>query len=85
MAFKFDITANKTQQYAINVDERPYFVTEKVLQFFCNESAFAEFEIQGDTISKMKAFEKNINPYKTIIIEFTQNSEDRKISLQIYM
>jgi hypothetical protein len=77
-AFKFEIAANETQQYAMNVEESPYFVKEKVLQLFCNESVFVECEIQGDSISKMKVVEKNINPEKTIIIEFTQNSEDRK-------
>ncbi|MBS7787638.1 hypothetical protein KIH23_10045 [Flavobacterium sp. CYK-55] len=77
-SYKLEIAANETQQYAMDVEESPYFVKEKILQIYCNEKVFVECEIQGDSISKMKVVEKNLNPEKTIIIEFTQDSENRK-------
>ncbi len=76
--FKFEIAATETQQYAMDVKESPYFVKEKILQIYCGEKVFVECEIQADTISKMKVVEKNINPEKTIVIDFSQNAENRK-------
>lgn len=75
---KLEIAANETQQYATDIPEGPYFVKEKILQIYCGEKIFVECEIQGDSISKMKVVEKNINPEKTIVIDFTQDSENRK-------
>lgn len=77
-AYTLEIAADETQQYQTEVPESPYFVKEKILQLFCGESVFVECEVQGDSISTMKVVEKNIHPKKTIIIEFTQDSEDRK-------
>ena len=77
-SYKLEIAANETQQYATDVPESPYFVKEKILQIYCGEKIFVECEIQGDSISKMKVVEKNINPKKTIVIDFSQNSENRK-------
>lgn len=85
-AFNLEIAANETQQYATDIAESSYFVKEKILQIYCGEKIFVECEIQADTISKMKVVEKNINPEKTIVIEFTQNSENRKeISTQLWV
>ncbi len=85
-AFKLEIAANETQQYAADIPESLYFVKDKILQIYCGEKIFVECEIQADSISKMKVVEKNINPEKTIIIEFTQNSENRKeISTQLWV
>jgi len=77
-AYSFEIAATETQQYGMEVKESPYFVKERVLQIYCGEKLFVECEIEADTISKMKVVEKNINPEKTIIIDFSQNAENRK-------
>lgn len=77
-AYSLEIAANETQQYGMDIQESPYFVKEKILQIYCNESIFVECEIEADSISHMRVVEKNINPEKTIIINFTQNLEDRK-------
>ena len=77
-SYKLEIVSNETEQYTTNVPESPYFVKEKTLQIYCGEKVFVECEIQGDSISKMKVVEKNINPEKTIVIDFSQNSENRK-------
>jgi len=79
-AYRLTIAADETQQYGMDVKSTPYFVKEKVLQLFCGESVFVECEVQGDSISSMKVVEKNLNPKKTIVIEFIQESSDRKTS-----
>jgi len=77
-AYRLEIAANETQQYVMDVKESPYFVKEKILQIYCGEKIFVECEIESDTISTMKVVEKNINPEKTIVIDFSQNAENRK-------
>lgn len=77
-AYSLEIAATETQQYGMEVKESPYFVKEKILQIYCGEKIFVECEIEADTISTMKVVEKNINPEKTIIIDFSQNAENRK-------
>lgn len=77
-SYRLEIAANETQQYAMEVQESPYFVKDKILQIYCNETIFVECEVQSDSISTMKVVDKNINPEKTIVINFTQDAEDRK-------
>lgn len=77
-AFTLEIAADETHQYQSEVSASPYFVKDKVLQIFCGETLFIECEVKGDTISMMKVVEENINPDRTIEINFSQNSEDRK-------
>ncbi len=77
-AFTLEIAANETQQYKADVPESPYFVKEKILQIYCGEKIFVECEIANDTISSMKIVEQNVNPEKTIEINFKQESQNRK-------
>ena len=85
-SYQLEIAATETEQYAMDVPESPYFVKDKILQIYCGEKIFVECEIQADSISKMKVVERNINPEKTIVIEFTQNAENRKeISTQLWV
>lgn len=77
-SFKLDIAADETHQYSMEVKESPYFVKENIIQIYCGEKVFIECEINGDLITKMKVVKNNINPEKTIEIDFTQNAENRK-------
>ncbi|KQR91963.1 hypothetical protein ASG01_13260 [Chryseobacterium sp. Leaf180] len=76
--YTLEIAANETQQYGMDVKESPYFVKAEVLQIYCGEKIFVECEIEGDSISHMKVVKNMIYPQKTIIIDFDQNSENRK-------
>ena len=77
-AFRLSIACSTTEQYAMEVQETPYFVKEKVLQLYCGETVFVECEIQEGIISSMKVVAENLDPKKTITIHFTQDSSDRK-------
>ncbi|WP_298144861.1 hypothetical protein [Flavobacterium sp.] len=77
-ALKLEIAANETDQYITDIPASRYFVKEKILQIYCGETLFVECEIQGDSIHKMQVVEKNLNPSKTIEINFSQSAEDRK-------
>jgi hypothetical protein len=77
-AFKLEIAADEAHQYTMDVKEGPYFVKEKILQIYCNETLFIECEVAGDSISKMKVVEENTHPERTIVVKFSQNADDRK-------
>lgn len=77
-AYRLEIAATETHQYEMDVKESPYFVKEKILQIYCGEKIFIECETDALTISKMKVVENNVNPEKTIVIDFSQSAENRK-------
>lgn len=61
----------------MQIPESPYFVKDKIIQLYCGEKVFVECEIAIDSIATMKVVEANINPEKTIEIDFSQDAEDR--------
>ena len=77
-AFTLEIAANETQQYQAEIAESPYFVKDKLLQIYCGEKIFIECDIAGDSISSMKVVQKNVNTKRTIEINFTQESSNRR-------
>lgn len=72
-----NLAVDTTQYYAMDVEETPFLVQEKVLQIYPGEKVFLETEIKGDTIYSMKSVEKNLYPEKTIEVEFTQDANDK--------
>lgn len=76
-AFELSITIDTINFYKQDVLKSPYFVKEKILQIYPTEKIFIEAEIKADSIHTMKVVKENINTEKTIIIEFTQNAENR--------
>lgn len=77
-AFTFKIPADDKLYYQMEVEESPYFIKDKVLQIYCNEKVFVECEVAADTIRSMKVVKENLNPNRTIIIDFNQNGDDKK-------
>ncbi|MFD2823422.1 hypothetical protein ACFS5M_07050 [Lacinutrix iliipiscaria] len=76
-AFELNIVADLENNYTMKVDSTPYFVKEKILQIYPSERILVEVEIKKDTIYSMKVVKENLNPERTIEIEFSQNAEDR--------
>ncbi|PCJ64880.1 MAG: hypothetical protein COA58_11440 [Bacteroidetes bacterium] len=76
--FVLKLPVDGEQFYEQQVDKSPYFVKENVLQIYPGEKVFVEVELKKKEITSMKVVEKNLNPEKTIEIEFTQNTKDRK-------
>jgi hypothetical protein len=77
-AYVLELAANETQQYTTEIGEGPYFVKEKVLQLYCGEKVFVECEVINNSIVSMQVVAQNRNPERTIEINFTQDSKDRK-------
>lgn len=72
-AFKLNITIDSVYFYQQDVAKSPYFVKDKILQIYPSENIFIETEIKSDSIYSMSVVKENLNPEKTIIVEFNQN------------
>ena len=75
-AFVLKVKRNVKQTYFQQVNQSPYFVTDKILQIYPYEKVNVEIEIKADTIYSMKTVEKNLFPERTLEIEFCQSAEN---------
>jgi len=66
------------QFYEQKVENSPYFVKENVLQIYPGEKLLIEVKIKKKEFISMKVVKKNLNPEKTIEMEFIQNTKDKK-------
>jgi len=66
------------QFYQQKIEKTPYFVKENVLQIYPGEKLFIEVETTKGQITSMKVVKENLNPQKTLIIDFTQTTKGKK-------
>ncbi len=76
-AFKLKVAIDSVNFYQQDVAKSPYFVKEQILQIYPSEKIFIETEIKSDSIYSMSVVKENLNPEKTIIVEFNQNVNGR--------
>lgn len=76
-SFTLTMAIDTVNFYQQEVPKAPYFVKDKILQIYPTEKLFIETEIIGDSIHTMKVVKENLNPMKTITIEFIQNVEEK--------
>jgi len=81
--FTLILPVDEEQYYEQKVDSSLYFIKEKVLQIYPGEKLFIEVEINKKEITSMKVVKENLNPEKTIEIEFTQTVKDRKSEMMM--
>jgi hypothetical protein len=81
--FTLKLPVDGEQYYEQKVESSPYFVKEKVLQIYPGEKLFIEVENDKKEITSMKVVKDNLNPEKTIEIEFTQTVKDRKSEMMM--
>ena len=77
-AFTLKLPVDGIQFYEQKLNKTPYFVHEKTLQLYPGEKIWIEVETKGTEITSMKVVQKNLNPEKTISVEFTQTAKNRK-------
>jgi len=77
-AFTLQLPVDGVRYYEQKVEKSPYFVREKILQIYPGEELLVEVEIERNEIISMKVVKENLNPEKTIKINFTQTVEERK-------
>ncbi|WP_409417901.1 hypothetical protein [Flavobacterium sp. PS2] len=76
-SIKLELIADAENNYSMQVPNSPYFVKEKILQIYPSEKLYIETVIKNDSIYSMEVVNKNVNPKRTIEIEFSQNVTDR--------
>ena len=76
-AFKLIVAIDSVNFYQQDVAKSPYFVKDKILQIYPSEKIFIETEIKSDSIYSMSVVKENLNPERTIIVEFNQNVQGR--------
>ena len=81
--FTLKLPVDGKQFYEQKIENSPYFVKENVLQIYPGEKLFIEVEINDKQISSMKVVKENLHAEKTIKIEFTQSTKDRKSELMM--
>lgn len=75
-AFTLILPVDGKQQYEEEVRAGPYFVKEGTLQIYPGDTLLIEVEPAKKEISSMKVVRYNLNPEKTVKVEFTQTVED---------
>ena len=81
--FILKLPVDNEKFYEQKIESTKFFVKEKVLQIYPGEKLFIEVEIINDEISTMKVVKENLNPSKTIVLEFTQIVKDKKSELMM--
>lgn len=78
-AFKFKLAEDNTHYSKINVPKGNYFVKYKMLEIYASEKLNIECTLQNDTIATMKVVKKIEHPERTIVVDFRQQREGRKV------
>jgi len=76
--FTLKLAVDGENYYEESIKGSSYFVHNKTLQIYPSEKLYIEVEIKSDTIYSMKVVRTNLNPKKTIEVEFKQFVKDRK-------
>ena len=76
--YTLKLPVNGKQFYEQKVNKSPYFVKDDVLQIYPGEKLFIEVEMTKLEITSMRVVKENLNPQKTIIIDFTQTTKGKK-------
>jgi hypothetical protein len=69
---------DSTHYYNTDVKPGAYFIAENILQIYASEKVFVEVETNKFGITSMKTVKENINPSKTLVIEFFQEAKDSR-------
>lgn len=75
--FELKLAVDTLNFYEQTIEKTQYFVKENVLQIYPGEKLYIEVETKKSTIVSMKSVKENLNPKKTIEIEFTQKTKAR--------
>lgn len=76
--FTLKLPVDSVRYYQQEVKKSPYFVKENTLQIYPGEHLFIEADVKEGKLGSMKVVKENVNPSKTIEIEFSQDVENRK-------
>lgn len=76
-AFKLNIAVDDTNFYEADIQASPYILPNNTIQLYPGETIFVEVELVKTEIKSMKTVKENLNPEKTLVISFTQQTDGK--------
>jgi hypothetical protein len=76
-AFELKLLVNSKQFYSSPFGETKYIVNDSIILIFPGEKLFIEADINNNKLVNLKKVDAIDNPNKTLIVEFSQESEGK--------
>ena len=77
-AFTLKLAVDGSNFYQAEIKESPYLLPENTIKIYPGETLFVEIELLKKNIKGMKIVKENLNPEKTLIIKFYQETNGKK-------
>jgi hypothetical protein len=72
--FILKLAVDSINFYESEIKSSPYLLPDNSIQIYPGEKIYIELELDNKEIKSIKTVRKNLNPQKTIIISFEQNT-----------
>lgn len=82
-AFELNLPINNGKFYKYTVSKSNYFVYRTDLQIYPTEELFIEVELNYTEVKSMSVVKENINPQKTLIVSFNQETKNGKSNIMV--
>jgi hypothetical protein len=82
-AYKMKMAMDTTNYFQMDVKADPYIFPDRSLQIYPGEKLFIEVKNKGKKIVEIKNVKENLNPEKTLIIEFVQETKGREHTMMM--
>ncbi|MFD0964970.1 hypothetical protein [Pseudofulvibacter geojedonensis] len=82
-AFELNLPLGNGKFYQYKVPQSNYFVYKTDLQIYPTEEIFIEIELNGSRIISMKTVKEKLNPSKTLIVSFNQETKNGKSNIMV--
>ncbi len=75
--YKLTVAVDKNSFYQEDIKATPYVLPDSSVQIYPGETIYVEVEKENAVIKKITAVKENINPSKTLVIEFSQTTKKK--------
>lgn len=76
-AFNLTVAVDETNFYNEDIKASPYIFPDNTIQLYPGETIYVEVELVKKKINGMKTVKENLNPEKTLVISFTQQTDGK--------
>jgi len=76
-AFNLRVAVDETEFYNEDIKASSYIYPDNTIQLYVGEAIYVEVELEKKKIKSMKTVKENLNPEKTLVISFTQKTEEK--------
>jgi hypothetical protein len=76
-AFKLNIAVDDTNFYSADIKASAFVLPDNTIQLYPGETVYIEVELVKKEIKSIKTVKENLNPEKTLVISFTQQTDGK--------